>query len=64
VSDATLLQLSIDFTAPMHEQHIIGAEGAIDDQLAAPMAIRLLLPQKIFLRAADGLRDAGVVCGI
>jgi len=28
------------------------------------MAIRLLLPQKIFLRAADGLRDAGVVCGI
>ena len=64
MTDATLLQLSIGIAAPMHEQHVIGAERAIDDQLAAPVAIRLLLAQKIFLRAIDGLCNVGVACGI
>jgi hypothetical protein len=64
VLDATPLQLPIDFAAPVHEQHVIGAQCAIDDQLAAPMTVGLLLAEKIFLGATDGLRNLGVVCGI
>jgi hypothetical protein len=62
--NATLLQMSIDFAAPMHEQHVIGAKRAIHQQLAAPMTVRLLLAQKIFLRTADCLRNPGVGRGV
>ena len=64
VLDATPLQLPIDFAAPVHEKDVIGAECAINDQLAAPMPVSLLLPQEIFLRAADGFRNLGVAGGI
>jgi len=56
--------LGIDFAAPMHEQHVIGAQRAIHQQLAAPMTVRLLLTQKIFLRTADRLRNFNVGRGI
>ena len=58
---ATPLQLRVHFAAPMHEKDVIGAEGAIDDQLAAPMAIWLLLAQQVLLRALDRTRDFFVV---
>ena len=61
VAHAAPLQLRVHFAAPMHEKDIIRAEGAIDDQLAAPMAIGLLLAQQILLRARDRLRDLFVV---
>jgi hypothetical protein len=38
----------------VHEKDVIGAECAINDQLAAPMPILFLLPQEIFLGAVDG----------
>jgi hypothetical protein len=53
VLDATPLELPIDFAAPVHEQDVIGAECAINDQLAAPMPIVFLLAKKIFLGAVD-----------
>src|SRR4030095_17052268 len=49
VTDATPLQLRVYFAAPVHEDDIIGAQRAIDQQLAAPMPISLLLPQKLVL---------------
>jgi hypothetical protein len=55
VLDATPLELPIDFAAPVHEQDVIGAECAINDQLAAPMSIVFLLAKKIFLGPIDGL---------
>ena len=51
------LQVDIDIAEPMHEKHEIGAECAIHQQLAAPMAIRPLLPQQILPRAGNGLRN-------
>ena len=53
VAHTAPLQLRVHFAAPMHEKDIIRAERAIDDQLAAPMAIRLLLAQQVLLRARD-----------
>jgi hypothetical protein len=44
-----LLKGVVDFAQPMHEEDVIRAERAIDDQLAAPVAVRVLLPQKILL---------------
>ena len=41
----------------MHEEDVIGAERAIDDEFAAPMAVGLLLAQKVFLGAGDRARD-------
>jgi hypothetical protein len=54
VLDAAPLQLPIDFAAPVHEKDVIGAECAINDQLAAPMPVVFLLAKKIFLGAIDG----------
>jgi hypothetical protein len=34
----------------MHEEHEIGAESAVDEQFAAPMAIGMLLPEQILPR--------------
>ena len=61
VAHTAPLQLRVHVAAPMHEKDIIRAEGAIDDQLAAPMAIRLLLAQQVLLRARDRSRDFFVV---
>jgi len=57
VAHAAPLQLRVHLAAPMHEKDIIRAEGAIEDQLAAPMAIWLLLAQQVLLRARDRTRD-------
>src|SRR6266700_4045532 len=61
VAHATPLQLAVHLAAPMHEKDIIRAEGAIDDQLAAPMTIWLLLAQQVLLRERDRTRDFFVV---
>src|SRR5882762_1320872 len=61
VTDAAPLQLRVHFAAPMHEKDVVRAEGAIDDQLPAPMAIWLLLTQQVLLRTRDGLRNLFVV---
>src|ERR1051325_4413517 len=55
--DAPLLHLLVHFAGPMHVKNEIGAEGAIDDQLAAPVTVRTLLTEKVFLCAHDGARD-------
>jgi hypothetical protein len=52
---ATPLQLPVDFAAPVHEKDVVGAQCAIDNQLAAPMPIVFLSSKKIFLGAFDGL---------
>src|SRR5437868_2959498 len=57
VANTAPLQLSIHFAAPVHENYVIRAQRAIDNQFATPVAIRLLLPQKVFLRASDCVRD-------
>src|SRR4029077_6214748 len=51
---ATLLKFAIDLAQPMHIQHVIRAKRAIDIQLAAPVAVWLLLIQQIFLRPRNG----------
>ena len=61
VANATLLNRIIHFTEPMHEEDVIGAESAIDEQLAAPMPIGPLLPEEVLLRARDCARDLGVL---
>ena len=60
VANAALLQPIVHLPQPMHEEDEIGAERAIDEQFAAPMAIRMLLPQQIFLAARHGARNLGV----
>jgi hypothetical protein len=45
VAHATLLERVIHFAQPMHEENEIGAERAIDDELAAPMAVGSLLAE-------------------
>ena len=64
VANAALLDRVIHFAEPMHEEDEIGAERAIDDQLAAPVAIRALLPQQIFLGATNRVCDLGIVARI
>ena len=49
VTDATPLQLRVHFAAPVHEDDVVGAQRAIDQQLAAPLPVGFLLSQKIFL---------------
>src|SRR4029077_104623 len=61
VTHTAPLQWRVHLAAPMHEKDIIRAEGAIDDQLSAPMAIWLLLAQQVLLRARDGVRNLFVV---
>jgi hypothetical protein len=61
VAHAAPLQLRVHLAAPMHEKDIIRAQGAIDDQLAAPMAIWLLLAQQVLLRECDRTSDFFVV---
>jgi hypothetical protein len=48
----------------MHEEDEIGAERAVDNQFTAPMTIRVLLPEQIFLRARDRVRDFCILCRI
>src|SRR5207244_6459441 len=60
VTHAPTLQLRIYFAAPVHEEHIIRAESSIDNQYAAPMAIRYLLAQQIVLCPRDYLRNLAV----
>ena len=53
----------------MHEEDKIGAKRAVDEEFPAPMTIRVLLPEQIFLRARDRVRDLRIVrrisgCGI
>jgi len=55
--DATALERLVHLSDPMHEEHVIGAKRAIDHQLADPMAIGLLLPEQVALRARDRLRQ-------
>ena len=55
--DATALERLVHLSDPMHEEHVIGAKRAIDHQLADPMAIGLLLPEEVALRARDRLRQ-------
>src|SRR5205809_6310890 len=61
VPHAASLQLRVHLAAPMHEKDVVRAEGAIDDQLPAPMAIWLLLAQQVLLRARDCASDFLVV---
>jgi hypothetical protein len=44
---ATLLKFAIDLAQPMQIQDVIGAECAIDKELATPVTIRMLLAQKV-----------------
>jgi hypothetical protein len=48
----------------MHEEDEIGAERAVDHQFAAPMTVRVLLPEQIFLRASDRIRDLCILCRV
>ena len=57
VTDATPLELRVYFAAPMHEHDVVGAQRAIDQELAAPVPIGFLLLQKIFLCARNCLSD-------
>ena len=57
VTDATPLQLRIHFAAPVHKHDVVGAQRAIDHELAAPMPVSFLLPQKIFLSERNRLSD-------
>jgi hypothetical protein len=57
VAETTLLHLNINFPAPVHEQNEVRAKRAIDQKLAAPMTVRLLLPQQIFLGAFDRVEN-------
>ena len=52
---ATALQRLVHFPQPVHEKHVIGAKGAIDHQLADPVAVGLLLAEEVALGEADGL---------
>ena len=61
VARAALLKPIIHLPQPMHEEDEIGAERAVDDELAAPMTIRMLLPEQIFLRSRDRVRDPRIV---
>src|SRR5438270_6037944 len=56
VTGAPFLQIHINLTQPMHEQHEVRAKCAIDQQLAAPVPIWPLLTEKILLRARDRAR--------
>src|SRR5436190_3371701 len=51
VFGAALLELAIHLAEPVHVQHVIGAQRAIDEQLTAPVAIWFLLTQEISLPA-------------
>ena len=59
MTSAPLLKRIIHFPKPVHEEDKIGAEGAVDEEFAAPMTIRVLLPEQIFLRPGNRLREIG-----
>src|SRR5205823_15048869 len=61
VAHASPLQWCVHFAAPMHEKDVVRAQGAIDDQFPAPMAVWLLLAQQVFLRTRDGMRNLFVI---
>src|ERR1041384_2945423 len=64
MTHAALLKRIVDFAEPMHEEDVVGAKRAIDDELAAPVTVRVLLAQKIFLGPANRTGDLRIVVGI
>ena len=54
VRHAFLLQDRIHLPSPVHVEHVVRAERAIDEELAAPMSVRVLEAEEIRLRAGDG----------
>ena len=61
MTNASLLPPIVHLSEPMHEQDEIGAERAVDEEFAAPMTIRVLLPEQILLRTRDRARDHGFI---
>ena len=61
MANTALLQPIVDLPQPVHEEHEIGAESAVDKKFATPMAIRMLLPEQVLLRPRDGTRDLLIV---
>ena len=57
VLDTTALQRLIHLAEPVHEEHVVGAERAIDHELADPMAVGFLLSEEIPLRERDRFRQ-------
>jgi hypothetical protein len=57
VADTAALKRFVHFAEPVHEENEIGAERAIDHQLANPMAIGLLLAKQVFLRERHRFRQ-------
>ena len=53
VGHALFLDYGVNFIGPVHEQHVIRAERAIDEKFAAPVAIGMLQTQQVLLRPAD-----------
>ena len=51
----------VDFAKPVHEEHEVGAERAIDQQFTAPMTVGMLLPEQIVLSPADRFCDLRVL---
>jgi hypothetical protein len=64
VADAALLEGVIHLAQPVHEEDKIRAKRAVDDELAAPMAVRALLAQEILLGRSNRARDIGIVVAI
>ncbi len=46
---ALRLDLEVDLPQPVHVEDVVGGQGAVDHQLAAPMAVRLLEAQEVLL---------------
>ena len=59
-----MLQLVIDLAQPVHKEDEVRAQGAVDEQLTAPVAIGPLLLQEIFLRTTDRIVNLAIRCGI
>ena len=57
VGHAFVLEDGVQFPGPMHVEDVVRAEGGIDHQLAAPVAVRVLEPEEVLLGAMDGQRD-------
>ena len=54
VGDAFFLEHRVHFLGPVHEEHVVRAQRAIDEELATPVTVLVLQPQQICLRAPDG----------
>jgi hypothetical protein len=48
----------------MHEQDEIGAEGAIDHELTAPMTVDVLLAEQVLLRSPHRVGNARIDLGL